>query len=91
MFGAIVILLALPVTDRSVIRGNTFKMASKLAYYLFIFNFVLLGNLGQLHVEVPFIALGQAATLYYFAHYLVVVPLISTLENLIFYLSVQRD
>ena len=91
MFGAIVILLALPVTDRSVIRGNTFKMTSKLAYYLFIFNFVLLGNLGQLHVEVPFIALGQAATLYYFAHYLVVVPLISTLENLIFYLSVQRD
>lgn len=87
MFGAILILLTLPYTDRSVIRGNTFKVLSKLAFFLFVFNFLLLGNLGQLHVEVPYIALGQVATLYYFSHYLIIVPLISTLENILYYIG----
>nr|YP_008475176.1 apocytochrome b [Candida labiduridarum]AGS44481.1 apocytochrome b [Candida labiduridarum] len=87
MFGAILILLTLPLTDRSIIRGNTFKILSKLAFYLFIFNFLLLGNLGQLHVEIPFIALGQFATLYYFAHYIIIIPLISTIENIMFYIG----
>ena len=87
MFGAILILLALPYTDRSIIRGNTFKVLSKLAFFLFVFNFLLLGNLGQLHVEVPYIALGQVATLYYFSHYLIIVPLISTLENILYYIG----
>ena len=87
MFGAILILLTLPYTDRSIIRGNTFKVLSKLALFLFVFNFLLLGNLGQLHVEVPYIALGQVATLYYFSHYLIIVPLISTLENILYYIG----
>nr|YP_004733520.1 apocytochrome b [Candida frijolesensis]ADK72529.1 apocytochrome b [Candida frijolesensis] len=87
MFGAILILLTLPFTDRSIIRGNSFKILSKLAFYLFIFNFLLLGNLGQLHVEIPYIALGQFATLYYFAHYIIIIPLISTIENIMFYIG----
>lgn len=87
MFGAILILLTLPYTDRSIIRGNSFKVLSKLAFYLFVFNFLLLGNLGQLHVEVPYIALGQFATLYYFSHYIIIVPLISTLENILYYIG----
>lgn len=87
MFGAILILLTLPYTDRSIIRGNSFKVLSKLTFYLFVFNFLLLGNLGQLHVEVPYIALGQFATLYYFSHYLIIVPLISTLENILYYIG----
>ena len=89
MFGAILILLSLPYTDRSIIRGNSFKVLSKLAFYLFVFNFILLGNLGQLHVEVPYIQLGQFATAYYFAHYIIVVPVISTLENILYYIGTQ--
>nr|YP_008474868.1 apocytochrome b [Meyerozyma guilliermondii]AGS44076.1 apocytochrome b [Meyerozyma guilliermondii] len=87
MFGALLILLILPITDRSVIRGNTFKVLSKLSFFLFIFNFILLGNLGQLHVEVPFIELGQYATAYYFAYYLILVPVISSIENILFYIG----
>nr|YP_002122390.1 apocytochrome b [Candida neerlandica]ABX89451.1 apocytochrome b [Candida neerlandica] len=91
MFGAILILLTLPFTDRSIIRGNSFKILSKLAFYLFVFNFLLLGNLGQLHVEIPYIALGQFATIYYFAHYIIIVPLISTLENILFYIGTANN
>lgn len=87
MFAAILILLILPITDRSVVRGNTFKILSKLAFYLFVFNFILLGNLGQLHVEVPFIELGQYATAFYFSYYIIIVPVISSIENILFYIG----
>lgn len=87
MFAAILILLILPITDRSVIRGNTFKVISKFSFYLFVFNFLLLGNLGQLHVEVPYIQLGQFATAYYFCYFIIFVPVISTIENILFYIG----
>lgn len=90
MFAALLILLILPITDRSVIRGNTFKILSKLSFFIFIFNFLLLGNLGQLHVEVPFINLGLYCTIYYFSYFLIFVPLISTLENILFYIGTNR-
>ncbi len=87
MFAALLILLILPITDRSVIRGNTFKILSKLSFYLFLFNFFLLINIGQLHVEVPFIELGQFATVYYFSYFLILVPVISSIENILFYIG----
>jgi len=87
MFGAITILLILPKTDLSIIRGMSFKALSKFFFFIFIFNFILLGNLGQLHVEVPFIFLGQLATMYYFAHFLIIVPTISFLENIFFVMA----
>lgn len=87
MFSALLILLILPITDRSVIRGNTFKILSKLSFYLFVFNFLLLGNLGQLHVEVPYIQLGQLATAYYFLYFIILVPVISSIENILFYIG----
>jgi len=87
MFAALLILLILPITDRSVIRGNTFKILSKLSFYLFLLNFFLLINIGQLHVEVPFIELGQFATVYYFSYFLILVPVISSIENILFYIG----
>jgi quinol-cytochrome oxidoreductase complex cytochrome b subunit len=38
-------------------------------------------QLGAKHVESPFIEFGQISTVIYFAHFLVIVPLISLLEN----------
>jgi len=89
MFASLLILLILPLTDRSVIRGNTFKVLSKFFFYLFVFNLILLGNLGQLHVEVPYIALGQYATVFYFSYYLIIIPFISTIENILFYIGTK--
>lgn len=91
MFGALLILLILPITDRSVIRGNTFKVLSKFSFYLFVFNFLLLGNLGQLHVEVPYILLGQISTVYYFSYFIILVPVVSSIENILFYLGNKHN
>jgi len=87
MFGAILVLLVLPFTDRSVVRGNTFKVLSKFFFFLFVFNFVLLGQIGECHVEVPYVQMGQLATFFYFAYFLIIVPVISITENLLFYIG----
>lgn len=83
MFAAILVLLVLPFTDRSVVRGNTFKVFSKFFFFIFVFNFVLLGQIGACHVEVPYVLMGQIATFIYFAYFLIIVPVISTIENVL--------
>ncbi|MCL6371270.1 hypothetical protein EXT53_22300 [Pectobacterium polaris] len=87
MFAAILVLLVLPYTDRSVVRGNTFKVLSKFFFFLFVCNFVLLGKIGECHVEVPYVLMGQIATFLYFAYFLIIVPVISTIENVLFYIG----
>jgi ubiquinol-cytochrome c reductase cytochrome b subunit len=87
MLAAILILLFLPALDKSIVRGNTFRVLSKLFYSFFICNFILLGSLGAQHIETPYILLGQIATVLYFAHFLIFIPLISILENTLFYIN----
>ena len=81
MFSAIIILLAMPFTDLSRSRGLQFRPLSKVAFFIFIGNFLILMQLGAKHVESPFIEFGQISTVIYFAHFLIIVPLISLLEN----------
>jgi ubiquinol-cytochrome c reductase cytochrome b subunit len=81
MFSAIAILLAMPFTDLSRSRGIQFRPLSKIAFYIFIANFLILMQLGAKHVESPFIEFGQISTVIYFAHFLIIVPVISILEN----------
>jgi len=81
MFSAILILLAMPFTDMSKLRGIQFRPLSKIAFFIFVANFLILMSLGAKHVESPFIELGQISTIIYFAYFLILVPLISLFEN----------
>nr|YP_010727830.1 apocytochrome b [Leptographium terebrantis]WDZ67749.1 apocytochrome b [Leptographium terebrantis] len=81
MFGALAILLALPLTDLGRSRGFQFRPLSKLAFYFFGVVFVTLARLGSVHVEDPFIILGQVYAVAYFAYFLVILPAVSVLEN----------
>jgi ubiquinol-cytochrome c reductase cytochrome b subunit len=87
MFSAIVILLAMPYTDLSRSRGIQFRPLSKISFYIFIANFLILLVLGAKHVETPFIEFGQISTVIYFAHFLIIVPVVSLLENTLLELS----
>ena len=89
MFSAILILLAMPYTDLSRSRGIQFRPLSKIAFYIFIANFLLLLVLGAKHVESPFIEFGQISTVLYFAHFLIIVPAVSLLENTLQDLSLK--
>jgi len=81
MLSAILILLVMPFVDLSRSRGIQFRPLSKIAYYVFIANFLVLMQIGQKHVETPFIEVGQISTVLYFSHFLIIVPLVSLLEN----------
>jgi ubiquinol-cytochrome c reductase cytochrome b subunit len=87
MFSAIIILLAMPYTDLSKSRGIQFRPLSKISFYIFIANFLILLVLGAKHVESPFIEFGQISTVIYFAHFLIIVPVVSLLENTLLELS----
>jgi ubiquinol-cytochrome c reductase cytochrome b subunit len=81
MLGAILMLLVMPYTDFSRSRGIQFRPLSKINFYIFVGNFLILMQLGAKHVESPFIEFGQISTVLYFSHFLIIVPLISLFEN----------
>ena len=87
MFASLVILMILPKTDLGITKGLQFRPLSKIAFYLFITNFLLLLQLGAKHVETPFIEFGQISTALYFGYYLVIMPGVSILENTLIDLS----
>ena len=72
MFSAILILLLLPITDVSRSRGMQFRPLSKIAFYAFVANFLILMQLGAKHVETPFIEFVQVSTVIYFLYFSVV-------------------
>ena len=72
MFSAILILLAMPFTLGRT-RGLQFRPFLKLAFFIFLANFLILMILGAKH-ESPYIEFGQISTVIYF-HFLIVVPL----------------
>ena len=81
MFAAILILLIMPFTDLSRSRGIQFRPLSKIAFFIFVANFLILMQLGAKHVESPFIEFGQISTVIYFLYFLVIVPFVTLLEN----------
>nr|AFQ23207.1 cytochrome b [Cercospora beticola]QNJ46526.1 cytochrome b [Cercospora kikuchii]QNJ46542.1 cytochrome b [Cercospora nicotianae]QNJ46557.1 cytochrome b [Cercospora sp. G JZG-2013]AFQ23208.1 cytochrome b [Cercospora beticola] len=90
MFSAILIILTMPFTDLGRSRGLQFRPLSKIAFYIFVANFLLLMQLGAKHVESPFIEFGQISTVLYFSHFLIIVPLVSLLENSLIELHLNK-
>jgi len=84
MFGSLLILLVLPLADVSRIRGNQFRPAMKLAFWFFVVDFFILMWIGSQHPETPYVEIGQVATAFYFAWFLIIVPLIGLVENTLF-------
>ena len=76
MFAAILALMVMPITDLSKLRGVQFRPLSKVAFYIFVANFLILMQIGAKHVETPFIEFGQISTVIYFSYLLVIVPVI---------------
>jgi len=91
MFAAILALLILPFTDLSNLRGIQFRPLSKIVFFVFVANFLILMQLGAKHVESPFIEFGQISTALYFAHYIIIVPFITLLENSLIDLAVLTE
>lgn len=83
MLAAILIILALPLVDLGRTQGLQFRPLSKVVFWVFVVNFLILMQLGAKHVESPFIEFGQISTVLYFSHFLIIIPLISLIENVL--------
>jgi len=84
MFGSLLTLLVLPIVDLSRIRSIQFRPAMKISFWFFVLNFFILMWIGGQHPVQPFIEIGQIATFFYFAWFLIFVPLIGLIENTLF-------
>jgi ubiquinol-cytochrome c reductase cytochrome b subunit len=62
---------------------NMFNVFRKSSFFCFIVIFILLGLIGQNHVEYPFVELGQISTFLYFFYFLIIIPVLSILDNII--------
>ena len=81
MFGAIVVLLVLPWLDRSPVRSAMFRPLYSKLFWVFLVDCLVLGYIGGQPAEEPYITVGQIATLYYFLHFLVIIPLLPRFEK----------
>ncbi len=84
MFGSLLILLILPLADFSRIRGSSFRPFMKFAFWLFVTDFLILMWIGSQHPTTPYVEIGQVATAFYFAWFLIIVPIIGLVENTLF-------
>ena len=89
MFSALLILLAMPLLDTSRIRGAQFRPLMRFAFWVLVADFFMLMFLGSMHVEEPYITLGQISTFFYFFWFLGLVPLIGIVENTLIDLAVE--
>ena len=89
MFSALLILLIMPFSDISRSRGIQFKPLSKIVFYIFVADFLVLMQLGAKHVESPFIEFGQISTILFFSYFLLAVPLITYVENTLIDLNIE--
>lgn len=81
MFGSIAILFALPWLDSSPVRSARFRPVYRLFYWVFAIDCLLLGYVGGMPAEQPYIIVGQIAMVYYFAHFLFIMPMLGKFER----------
>ena len=81
MFGSIAVLLLLPWLDTSRVRSGRYRPMFKVWFWLLVVDFVLLMWCGSQPPEQPFVIISQLATLYWFAFFLVILPLLGVIEK----------
>ncbi|MEM0930586.1 MAG: cytochrome b N-terminal domain-containing protein [Pseudomonadota bacterium] len=81
MFGAIAVLFVLPWLDRSKVKSMRYRPIAKQFFFLFVLDTFFLGWLGAQPAEQPYILMAQLATLYYFAYFVVILPVLSVTET----------
>ena len=81
MFASILLLFFLPWLDRSPVRSGHYRPVFKRFYLLLLVAIFFLGWAGGSEATPMWIAISQIASAYYFAHFLIILPLISKFEK----------
>uniref|UniRef100_A0A060NR15 Cytochrome b n=2 Tax=Rhodeus TaxID=58326 RepID=A0A060NR15_9TELE len=78
---SILVLLVVPILHTSKQRGLTFRPITQFLFWTLVADMVILTWIGGMPVEHPYIAIGQIASVLYFALFLVLTPLAGWMEN----------
>jgi len=81
MFGSILILFVLPWLDTSKVRSMRYRPIARMWFVIFVIACIALGYLGGKPAEGDYVMYAQIATLYYFAFFLVILPLLGMFEK----------
>ena len=81
MFGAIAVLVFLPWLDTSKVKSATYRPLFRQFFWVFAIVCVLLGWVGAKPAEGGYILLARVLTAYYFAHFLIILPLLGLFET----------
>lgn len=81
MFGSIAILFVVPWLDTSKVRSAVYRPLFKLFFWLFVINAIFLGWLGSRPAEGVYTLMAQFGTLYYFAFFIVIMPVLGLIET----------
>jgi ubiquinol-cytochrome c reductase cytochrome b/c1 subunit len=80
MFGSIAMLFILPFIDRHPVRSSRFRPWYKIAMLVLTVVFLILGVCGAKPAEGIWVPIAQITTLYYFAFFLVLLPIFNNWE-----------
>ena len=81
MFGSILLLFFLPWLDTSPVRSGNYRPLFRKFFWLLVVDVLVLGYCGGAPAEEPFVMISQIATIYYFAHFLIILPIVSRIER----------
>jgi ubiquinol-cytochrome c reductase cytochrome b/c1 subunit len=81
MFGSIAVLFVLPWLDTSRVRSASFRPIYKWFVFVLVADVFLLGVCGANPPEGWYVPLAQIGTLYYFFHFLILLPVLGKIER----------
>ena len=81
MFSAIIVLCFLPWLDTSKVRSAKYRPVYKVFFWLFVASAIGLGYLGAMPAEGGYVLASRLLSIYYFAFFLVVMPLLGLFET----------
>ncbi len=81
MFAAILVWFFLPWLDKSPVRSGHYRPLYRKFFWVLVVVMAVLFYCGGAPAEEPYVMLSQVATMYYFLHFLVIVPIVSSIEK----------
>jgi ubiquinol-cytochrome c reductase cytochrome b subunit len=79
--GSLMILFILPWVDTSRVRSGAFRPVFKQFFWIFVADVILLGYIGSQPPAGALLIIGRLATVYYFAHFIIILPLVGWMER----------
>ena len=81
MFGAIAVMALAPWLDTSSVRSGRYRPKFKIWFALLCIDFVVLGWVGAQSTDFPYDWISLIAATYWFAYFLVILPLLGVIEK----------